>query len=214
MAAEKRCVIISASPEADIDFIRQNIQKDDYIICADGGLDTALKASITPNLIVGDFDSVQNTEKFPQVETISLEVRKMDTDTMHCVDVALERGFSNFLLLGATGGRTDHLLANLSILIYLSNKKAYGKISDRYNDVTILRLGKNIVETPVGTTVSIIPFGDTFAEVSYKGMSYPLQKGIVKVEYPYTISNKTVTNNACITLHSGRALLIIVHAKY
>ena len=59
-----RCVIISASPEYDTDFIREYIRSDDYIICADGGLNRLISIGIEPDLIVGDFDSSENFDYF------------------------------------------------------------------------------------------------------------------------------------------------------
>ena len=213
MAAKRRCVIISASPDCDVGYMRSCIRDGDYIVCADGGVDHLAKTDIIPDLIVGDFDSAKDGSAFPGVETISLKVRKIDTDTMHCVDVALDRGFTEFLFLGATGGRTDHLLANLAILIYLSKKGAHGVISDSVNDIMLLENGLNTFHTEVGATVSVIPFGETSAEVSYTGMSYPLEHGAVNVDYPYTISNESVSDVITVELHKGRALIIFVHKK-
>lgn len=209
-AAKRRCVIVSASPEYDIEFISRSINKYDYIICADGGMDLLAKINLTPDLIVGDFDSASSPNLFPNVDRICLQVRKDDTDTMHCVETALQRGFENFLFLGATGGRIDHTLANLSILLYLARRSCTGIISDRYNDIFLLHSGVNNIHTEIGTTVSIMPFASDHAVLSYKGMSYPLECRKVTAEYPYTISNITVDSDAQIILHEGQALCIIV----
>lgn len=211
--AERKCVIVSASPDCDPSFIERSVCCGDFIVCADGGLDTLAKTSLKPDLIVGDFDSAANENIFPDVETITLKVRKIDTDTMHCVDVCLERGFSEFLLLGATGGRTDHALANLSILLYLQKKGAHGVISDKYNDIMLLHPGENKISAISGTTVSVLPFGESSACLSYTGMSYPLDHGTVTVDYPYTISNIAVEDEVTVTLHSGSALLFVVHGN-
>lgn len=210
-AAERRCVIVSASPDADPSFISSAIRAGDYIVCADGGVDVLAQTQLVPDLIIGDHDSAREGTVFSEVETISLKVRKIDTDTMHCADVCLERGFREFLFLGATGGRTDHLLANLSILLYLQKKSAHGVVSDSYNDIMLLENGENSFCVKAGTTVSVLPFGAESACVSYTGLSYPLENGVVTVDYPYTISNFAVADNVTVTLHSGRALLFLVH---
>lgn len=211
MANKRRCVIVSASPDYDAVHINKSIKLDDFVICADGGMDTLLKTGITPNLIIGDFDSSENITAFPDVERITLKTRKIDTDTMHCAEIALERGYNEFLFLGATGGRTDHALANLSILVYLYNKKAYGVISDKYNDIMLLKKGRNIFDVTPGDTVSVIPFGEKYAKLSYEGLSYPLENELVTVDYPYTISNEAISNKIVITLHEGSALVIFPH---
>lgn len=207
---ERRCVVISASPENDPDLIRKSVRETDYIICADGGIDAAAKAGVMPDLIVGDLDSAENTDSFPNVETIVLETTKDDTDTMHCAEIAVEKGFKHFLFLGCTGGRTDHALANLSVLVYLAENDADGIISDNYNDICLLKNGVNVVNTSPGTTVSVMPFGCECAVLSYKGLVYPLDHGMVKLSYPYTISNVTADSHAIIELHSGIALLFYI----
>lgn len=207
---ERRCVVISASPENDPDLIRKSVRETDYIICADGGIDAAAKAGVMPDLIVGDLDSAENPDSFPNVETIVLETTKDDTDTMHCAEIAVEKGFKHFLFLGCTGGRTDHALANLSVLVYLAENDADGIISDNYNDICLLKNGVNVVNTSPGTTVSVMPFGCERAVLSYKGLVYPLDHGTVKLSYPYTISNVTADSHAIIELHSGIALLFYI----
>ena len=211
MAAERRCVIVAASPEYDIGFIRSSVMPEDYIICADGGADILSAAGIEPDLIVGDFDSSKEKDLFPNTERIVLSTHKDDTDTMHCTAVGLERGFRCFLYLAATGGRTDHALANLSVLIYLSNNDAHGIISDKYNDIVLLDRGRNIIHTKKGSVISVLPFGSASAELSYEGLLYPLEKGTVTINFPYTISNEACEDTVSVTLHSGSALLFTVY---
>lgn len=203
-----RCVIISASPEYDTDFIREYIRSDDYIICADGGLNRLISIGIEPDLIVGDFDSSENFDYFKHTEIIRLQVQKDDTDTMHSAQEAVRRGFRNLVFLGATGGRLDHTLANLSVLLYLQNNGASGVISDRYNDVMLLKQGRNVIHGVKGKTISVMPFASFTAELSYKGMYYPMTQKEVRADFPYTISNIAVEDTVEIFLHSGTALLI------
>ncbi len=210
MAAKERCVIISAAPDQDLSFIRSSLRSGDYIVCADGGCDILAAIGITPSLIIGDFDSASSDDVFPSVEKIVLSTHKDDTDTMHCAEECIKRGFTDFLFLGATGGRTDHLLANLSVLMFLSRHGAVGVVSDRYNDIMLLQQGDNIITAEIGTTISVIPFGSSYAELSYKGLYYPLERTKVTVDYPYTISNESCDDTVTITLHSGSALVFIV----
>lgn len=205
------CVIISASPELDSDFLKTQITADDYIICADGGADKLIPIGITPDLIVGDFDSSSNYKYFKDSEVVALQVRKDDTDTMHCAAEAVRRGFKNIVFFGVTGGRIDHTLANLSVLLYLQNNGVGGKIVDEFNEVSLLNQGKNIIGNLKGKTVSVMPFACFTATLSYKGMFYPMENQPVNVDFPYTISNVAVENEVEIFLHSGTALLIIVN---
>ena len=96
-----RCVIIAGSPDTNSDFLSEVIKPDDYVICADRGCNFAKQAGITPNLVVGDFDSEPDV-LFPNCETVRLIPEKDDTDTMHSVDLALEKRFDEIAILGAS----------------------------------------------------------------------------------------------------------------
>ena len=114
-----RCVIISGSPDTSVEEIKTLCTDDDFIVCADSGYTFARKAGLNPDLIIGDFDSLE--EELPtDTEVVKLNTVKDDTDTEHCVMECIRRGYKDFLLLGSVGGRTDHTFANIAILSFLS----------------------------------------------------------------------------------------------
>ncbi len=204
-----RCVIISASPTAKRDFILSQICDDDFIVCADGGADKLSGTDITPDMIIGDMDSSEKYTEFSKTEITCLNIMKDDTDTMHCVCTALDMGYREFLILGATGGRLDHTLCNLSVLLYLKKRNAHGVILDEYSETSILSDGINKVSGVMNKTVSVLPFACSKAELTYSGLLYPMDHKTVTAEFPYTISNKAVEDTVHITVHSGTVLLII-----
>lgn len=204
-----RCVIVSASPQVSPDFIKSRLRTDDFVICADAGADAMLKVGVKPNLIIGDFDSAKFINRFNDVEIVTLPAVKDDTDTMYCVKYALHSGFKDFLFLNATGGRTDHTLANLSCLLFLRNNGASGMISDQYNDISLLEKGDNVLYNLKERTISVMPFACENVCLSYIGMMYPLNKSTVTADYPYSISNVVLSDAATVTVHSGNALLIL-----
>ncbi len=206
---KKRCVIVSGSPEYDIDFLKANLRSDDFVICADAGADRILTTGRIPDLLVGDFDSSKSCGVFKNVETVKLPVMKDDTDTQHCAEIAVERGYKEILLLCATGGRLDHTLANLSVLYYLKNRSCKGRIADRFSDIMLLESGENTLGNVKGKTISVMPFLSKKIVLSYEGMLYPLKNETVFAEYPYSISNVAEEDSVSITLHEGEALVII-----
>ena len=117
MTAMKRCVIVGGADIGRYDRIRACLQADDFYICCDSGLKHREGLGIAPDLIVGDFDSYENPHL--EAETIVLPCEKDDTDTVFAVKEALERGFQDFLLIGVIGGRLDHTLGNVSLLLML-----------------------------------------------------------------------------------------------
>ena len=88
---------------------------------ADKGYEYAKKAGAKPDLIVGDFDSYSGNLP-DDCEVIKLNSHKDDTDLLHCIEVALSRGYDDFVILAATGGRFDHTLANVLFLCILIKK--------------------------------------------------------------------------------------------
>lgn len=208
-----RCVIVAASPQNDQSFIKSQISNDDFIICADGGADALISTGVTPDLIIGDFDSSQHYKVFNDTKTVTLPTCKDDTDTMYCVKTALDMGYRNFLLLGATGGRLDHTLANLSVLLFLDKYNAMGVISDEYGDTMLLHHGDNPIKNMKGRTASVMPFACNEVCLSYKGMKYPLDNDLVSAEYPFTISNVIIDELTVVTLHSGNALLVLPRSE-
>ncbi len=94
---------------------------DDFIIAADGGWLACRKTGITPDLLLGDFDSLSTQPDFPNI--LRVPVEKDDTDTMLAVKTGLERGETEFHIYGGMGGRrTDHTIANFQALLYLARR--------------------------------------------------------------------------------------------
>ena len=204
----RRCVIISGAPDADIDFLRQTVSADDFVICADSGLASAQSAGIKPNLIVGDFDSYIGV--LPgDCETVRLCPEKDDSDTFHAVGLGFGRGFRRFAVLAATGGRLDHTLANLCLLGHISAKGGEGVILSRDASVRFLSEGTYDFDGVNGQTFSVFPFGCTEVVLTYSGAKYPLKNGVIRHDRPIGLSNIFTADKPSVTVHTGTALLII-----
>lgn len=202
-----RCVIISAAPDPDIPFIKNNIKEDDFIICADAGYEAALLAGLRPQLIVGDFDSAER----PQIDipVIDLPVHKDDTDTMSAVKQGLKRGYRSFLLLNALGGRIDHTFANFSALAYLAEHDAHAVIAGRETTVYYTAGEPLYFKGEKGCTLSVFPFGCTSCTVTHHGFEYELAYQAIKSSFPLGISNVVTSDNSSIEFHDGKALVML-----
>ena len=203
-----RCVIISGSPETNPDFIKQAVKPDDYVICADRGYEFASLAGVEPNLIVGDFDSYK--EKISAAcEIVKLNPHKDDTDTINSIDLAFEKGFTDFLLLGALGGRTDHTFANITSLLYIADKGGRGVLLSEKERIELLNKGEYFYEKYCGKNFSLFPFGCESVCVSYRGVEYPLERYTLKSSVPLGISNVFTSEKSKIKIYDGNAILII-----
>ena len=207
-----RCVIIAGSPDADVEFIRTIVCDNDYVICADKGFEYANKAGIKPNLVVGDFDSYKENN-FENYETITLNSHKDDTDTMHSIDLALERGYKSILILGALGGRFDHTFANVSVLQYINNKGGKGVLLSKCERIEYLSQGEYCYEGYNGKTFSLFPFGCVGVTVTYSGVEYPLDNYCLKSSIPMGVSNVFTTDKSVVKINDGNAIFIINLSK-
>lgn len=211
MAAEKQtCMILGAAPLESGKIFREYDPKDCFVICADGGYETAKKYNITPDLVVGDFDSAG--EKPTDLRVISLPVEKDVTDTMFAVMKGMSRGFRHFVLLGCLGGdRFDHSLANLEVLDYLRLHGAVGELVDERTRVVLLRDNILRITQLKGATVSVFPYHCSSCTVTYSGLKYPLERGELFAGGELMgVSNSVTSDSAMIRVHAGTALVAIV----
>lgn len=205
----KPCIIIGASPSCTIpvDFSSAGC----YIVCADGGYETARSLGIVPDVVIGDFDSAAAVPE-GDFEVISLPREKDDTDLLAAVKLALERGYRKFRILGALGGRMDHAYGNLSVLQFLAANGAVGVLEDENTVVSLVGAGDPplVLEQQKGRTVSVFPFGVSQCVATYQGLQYPLEHGTLSIEVPLGVSNVIVSDHAQITVEAGTAIVIVL----
>lgn len=204
----KRAVVISAGSIKDYSFYKDKIRDDDFIICADGGLTHAKNLNLTPNLIVGDFDSFLG-EIPKNVEVIKLDYQKDFTDTNIAVDEALKRGFLNILLIGAAGTRLDHTLANIELLKRICDYGGHGEILCEKNQILICKDQLKIYGK--GDTVSLLPMTDEVYGVTLWGFKYPLCDYTMKKGTPIGVSNVLLEDEGVIKIKAG--LLLVIKSK-
>ena len=202
-----RCMIIGASPDITMP-PELSITKDDFVVCADGGYQFALENGIIPDLIIGDFDSAEYPEQFSG-ETIRLPRMKDDTDTMFCVKECMSRGYSDFHLIGMTGGREDHTYANFCTMLYIVKNSGTARIYDSESEMLLLQDGSLTISGKAGAIFSVFPFGCKSCTVSLKGFLYELEKGQLTADFPLGVSNEITADDAYVNVHSGNALLMI-----
>ncbi len=204
-----RCLLICGSPDCNSDFIKTQYSSDDFVVCADKGYEFCKNANITPNLIIGDFDSC--SIDLPQnVDTVKLNPVKDDTDTLSCIKKALEHGCDDFLILGALGGRTDHTYANISLLKILEKKNIPAEIRTESELIVMLSNREYRAENVKGKTFSVFPFGCEKCDVTYKGnVAYPVENYTMTADFPIGISNIFYDDTCFVEIKNGTGILII-----
>ena len=202
---KKRCVIIGGG-DCSIELINSTISSDDYIICADSGYDVAISAEITPNLLIGDFDSIKG---FPcNVEKITLPIEKDLTDCEAAYNEGVKKGFVNFLLLGGTGGRFEHTFANISVMARASKEgNSFIIVDDRHIFNAITDSYLKIPYSP-NKQISVFAFGDKAVGVTEKGFHYTIEDYTLDPFVPMGISNDIVDEYGEIIVKKGTLIII------
>lgn len=203
-------MIIGAAPVDSGQLFKEFDPRRYYVICADAGYETALKAGVKPDLIVGDFDSA----KEPPTKGLKVKVlptEKDVTDTMFAVMRGFALGFRSFLLLGCLGGeRFDHSLANLEVLQYIREHGGHGIMADRNTKIFLLHDEKLKMTGMNGALVSVFPYNGGMCNVSYSGLKYPLNRDTLNCGgFPMGVSNQVVQDMAEVRVHSGTALVVV-----
>ncbi len=201
-------MIIGGADIGRYDRIRSYLRKDDFYICCDSGLKHREGLGIVPDLIVGDFDSHENPHL--DVETITLPREKDDTDTVFAVKEALSRGFQDFLLVGVIGGRLDHTLGNISILLMLDSLGVTAVTLDDFSELEIVSERPAFIQDCYAY-FSLLNITGTARGIVIKNAKYPLEGAEITCEYQYGISNEVILGMiAEVSVETGRLLLIKV----
>lgn len=202
----KRCVIVSGAKIEDYQKIKSFLLPDDYFVFCDCGLLHAEKLGVSPDFVVGDFDSADKPKQTENM--LVLPTVKDDTDTFAAVKLMLSKGFKDFLLLGAIGGRLDHTFGNVSALLYLQEKGAKAKIVDDYSEMFLIENTVKI-ERESCSYFSLISLSDKLEGVNIIGAKYPLENAEINSSFQFGISNEP-TFDTEISVSKGNALLVKV----
>ena len=216
----KKCVIVSGG-SIDDSFAIQMIEniKPDYVIGVDGGLHFLYRNQVVPTHIVGDFDSVSPEVIAFYKDQADIPIREFNpvkdaTDTEIAVCLAAELGVKALWLLGATGTRLDHVMANIQILkiAYDQGIKAY--ILDECNRISVweeeICLSK---EDKYGKYFSLFPLGGAVEDVSIQGAKYPLSHYSMRASESRCVSNEYEDDEVKITFPQGVMILMETRDK-
>lgn len=213
-----RVVILSGGAVEDafaLAWLQEN--KYDMLIAADSGMNFLYRNGIQPNLIAGDFDSADREayEYFKNrgdVEIISLNPMKDDTDTEFVIREAVDRGATEITLLGATGTRLDHVLSNISLLGIGLKEKVSMELLDAHNRIRIIDRTITLTkDEQFGKYVSLLPFGGSAKGVTLEGFQYPLTNYTLDNVSSLGISNEIVAEKA--TVHVTEGMLLVIESR-
>lgn len=192
------------------------IRPNDVVIAADGGAHNALKMGISPDVVIGDLDSisapVQDVLRQNGTTFVSYARDKDQTDLELALEYARGIGPEEILLLGVLGGRLDQILANLLLL----SKDEFSAL-----DLTVVngpdtahilsQGGTRLIRGEPGDIVSLIPLSQKVEGVTTSGLRWSLQDAGLDFGSTLSISNELTGSEATVHLKKGR--LLVVHRR-
>ena len=197
-----KCIIFCA---AEFDRLAAPIQENDFILAADGGLNHLKRLGITPNEILGDFDSLG----YAPIGANVFPVEKDDTDAMLAARRGLELGFREFLFYGSLDGpRLDHTIANFQTLQFLADNGATGYLIGNTYLATVITNETLIFPAGAEGILSLFCLGPDANGVTIEGLHYPLQNGTLTCGFPLGVSNHFTGRQARITVSQGSLLCL------
>jgi len=203
------CTIFAGGKISNTDFINpcEIRENSGFIICADSGLHIAEKVGLTPDLIVGDFDSYIGS--LPEnIEIYRSVPEKDDTDTLMAVRIAIDRGYDEIRLYGGLGARFDHSFANIQTLVFAYEKGCKMTIYDADNVLTVRGAGEYEFPCKNDWYFSIFALTEKAEIGELKGVKYPLEAYEMTMGYPIGVSNEITADRAVLRINSGIVLVI------
>ena len=198
----KKCIIFCAG---GFDALAEAIENNDLVIAADGGVKHTEALGITPQSILGDFDSLgcvpAGAEVFP--------VEKDDTDAMLAIKRGLALGCEEFVLYGSLDGdRLEHTVANFQALQYLADRGAKGTLVGLHQIVTLIKEGEIRFPAHFEGYLSVFCHGADATGVTVRNLHYNVENTTLTAGFPLGVSNRFVGKEATVSAQQGSLLLI------
>jgi thiamine pyrophosphokinase len=211
-------VIVSGGRLGDREFFCGRLKQtgDFLLICCDGGARHLAAAGITPNVLVGDMDSIESSRLADYVrkgvKIIQHPADKDFTDTALALDYALNLKPERIQIWGALGGRIDHALANLFLLIRAKEAGVSACLLDEYSE-SFVPAEDAVFENAEGCLVSLLALSSRVEGVTLEGFAYPMEEGTLELSESRGVSNIIVSKRARIHVRSGHLLVVRYRQK-
>lgn len=208
------CILVGAG---DLTISEIPMGENDLCIAVDAGYEYCRLLEITPDYILGDFDSISEKEaenvaeiaKQEEDKVIILPIEKDDTDMLAAIKLGLSEGYRSFRIYGGMGGRIEHTIANIQCLLYLKEHNAVGYLMDGTGMILVAKDEEISFQDSMEGYMSLFSMGDK-ATVSIENMKYPLQEQDITNSFPIGISNEFILGEkGKVTVHKGAVVMIV-----
>lgn len=203
-------IVIASGNLEKYDYFERLIRLADKVVAADGGAGHLRKMNIAPDIAIGDLDSMdKETRLFLEQNKVPLITHPVDkdaTDTELAVQWAMDNNAHSITLLGATGTRIDHTLANIFLLKKITRAGILCKIVDDNNEIHLLVDKFEIAGKP-GEYLSVIPLTSSIEGLTITGVDFPLEDHELPMGSSLGISNRFKGGTAQISIKNGMAIV-------
>jgi thiamine pyrophosphokinase len=205
-----KAVILAGGDLQPRESIRALLTDAAFIVAADSGLHHAVTLQLTPDMIVGDFDSVSQEvlEQFPNVPKKSYSRHKDLLDLEIALSVVLEHGASDIAILGAVGSRFDQSLAALFIAARFKREGVHMSLHGQQDIYFLLGLETLRLAVPVGQRFSLLSLDDV-TSVSLQNAAYPLHEFALEYGVGLGVSNEVKASPLTVNVHEGLVVLVL-----
>jgi thiamine pyrophosphokinase len=200
----------------DPDRARAAIRPDDLLIAADGGSAHFQALDLTPHVLIGDFDSLNETdlERLGSggVEIIRHPAHKDFTDLELALQYAERRGAGEIWVYAALGARWDHSLVNLLLPAAADLQKSRIVLIDGQHEIHLIRSGERLeVHGKAGDILSLIPLRGDAHGITTEDLEYPLSGETLFFGGSRGVSNVFLRDAASVRLERGVLLCVVIH---
>lgn len=200
-----RVLILANGETPSLPLVQRLLQEHDLILATDGAAHRASELGITPHIICGDFDSVvleRAEQEFPQTTFISTPNQDR-ADLEKALHLVQERGAKQVTITGAGGGRIDHQLANIALLLRYHTEINLSIVDDlglvcAVSDTLTL-------QTSAGDTISLISLSGS-ARVTLLGVQWELSDYLLPIG-TMGVSNVAQAEQVSLEVTGGTVLL-------
>lgn len=206
--------LIVTGGNVNTEFLKKILEENKFetIIAADKGLEALNKINVMPNYIIGDFDSVNKTTlnqyENKNIEITYLKTEKDFTDTHMAIKLAIEKRAKHITIIGATGTRMDHTLANIHALNEALQNNVPIEIINENNRIMLINKKAKLIKNTNYKYVSIIPLTTKITGVTLKGFKYNIENATINLGESIGVSNEQIEQEALIEIKEGIAILI------
>lgn len=202
----KSCLIVSGGAFAPLP---EDLPAPGLVIACDRGWQYAERLGVTPDRIVGDFDSAAAPRTDAPVER--LPTRKDDTDTMYAARRAMELGWRSIAICCAFGGRLDHTLANIQTAAWIVAHGGEAQLLGADERAFVFTGGTRRFPRRPLRSLSLFALTDECEGVTLRGTKFDCEGVTLSAAFPLGVSNVWTAEAAEVAVKSG--ILMVLQSK-